>query len=55
MSKRQNNIKAFFETNDSEIQVDSEISLYNGLSVEYDYNNSDITSNFSLAIDLTAL
>jgi hypothetical protein len=55
MSAQKNNIKAFFETNESELQIENEINLYNGLSIEYDFNNSDLTSNFSLAIDLTSL
>lgn len=55
MSVQNNRITKFFETDNEALNVESEITLYNGLSVEYDANNTDITSNFSLSVDLTAL
>lgn len=52
MSKQQNNIKAFFESSDNESMIYNEIELFNGYSIEYDFNNTDITANFSLTLDL---
>lgn len=51
MSAQQNRITKFFETDSNELNVENEIQLFNGLSVEYDFNNTDLTANFSLSID----
>lgn len=52
MSKQQNNKTAFFDTENEALNIDTEINLYNGYSIEYDFNNTDLTSNFSLTLDL---
>jgi hypothetical protein len=55
MSAQQNNIQAFFETNENELNIESELNIYNGLHVEFDYNNNDLTSDFSLSLDMTMI
>lgn len=55
MSVQNNRITKFFETDNEALNVETEINLYNGYSVEYDFNNTDLTSNFSLTLDLDAL
>lgn len=51
MSAQQNRITKFFETDNDDLTINTDITLFNGLSVEYDANNTDLTANFSLSID----
>lgn len=52
MSAQKNNVIAFYETSENDLLIETEINLYNGYSIEYDFNNQDLTSNFSLSLDL---
>lgn len=51
MSAQQNRITKFFETDNDNLTIENEVQLFNGLTVEYDYNNTDLTANFSVSID----
>lgn len=51
MSAQQNRITKFFETDNDNLNVTNEIELFNNVNIEYDYNNTDLTANFSLSID----